>query len=208
VSTRAAAETGSAYLLALLVLLVLSLLGLSLALVGQEEQQLGGNDLQAQRTLYAAETGVHMGLARLLSTGSSVERAAVAKSELLRFTLAEERPAAIAGAAMPSPAPSPVERSGFEERVEVSPFVPIRDSVCDLCPAGEGDVQLHRVEHAVSATATRVSAGAVPTAAPSARKQIFVMVTVQPWWAPSWQAIADGAQAEQVVQETLGDNGD
>jgi hypothetical protein len=203
VSARRTTEAGSAYLLALLVLLVLSLLGLSLALVGQEEQQLGGNDLQAQRTLYAAETGVQMGLARLLATGSSVERADVAHAEPLHFTLVEERPPSIAGAAMPAPAPA---RSGFEERVEVSPLVPIRDAFCDLCPAGEGDVQLHRVEHAVSATATRVSAGAA--AAPGARKQIFVMVTLQPWWAPSWQAIADAAQAEQVVQETLGGNGD
>lgn len=198
-------EAGSAYLLALLVLLVLSLLGLSLALVGHEEQQLGSNDVQAQRVLYAAETGVQLGLARLLTTGTGVDAPTLGGAAPLRFTLPEERPASIAAGARPSP---PSTHSGFEERVEVSPFVPVRDSYCDLCPAAEGDVQLHRVEHAVAATATRTSASAGAGAEAMGRKQVFVLVTLEPWWAPPWVAIADGQAAQQVTQETLGGNGD
>jgi len=53
-----ASERGSAYLFALLVLLVLTVIGLSLAVITQTEVQIGGAIKGATRVLYGADSGV------------------------------------------------------------------------------------------------------------------------------------------------------
>ena len=57
------AEAGSAYLAILLVLVVLTILGLSLAVITQTEVLIGGSEKQATRQLFAAGSGVELAAA-------------------------------------------------------------------------------------------------------------------------------------------------
>jgi hypothetical protein len=209
---RRSRESGSAYIVALLVLVVLSLIGLALALITQSEQQLGSNELQAQRAFYGAESGIQLAIARVLTVDSSVENATVPAVTEMAFTVPEMRSYVKPdGTVVPV---TPVDGgTHYAARVNVSPFVPIRDSYCDMCPAAEGDVQLLNVNHAVVATAQRVTwngdsnpydSPSDPTPTVLARKQVFLMVGLQPWWPPRWEAIADSAEVQKVTQEWNG----
>ena len=65
-------ERGSAYLIALMALVVLTILGLSLVLVTQTEVQVGANERTVNRTFYAADTGFHLLTAEHLANNASV----------------------------------------------------------------------------------------------------------------------------------------
>ena len=56
-------EAGSAYVITLLALVVLTILALSLALVTQTEVQVGANEKTVNRTFYAADSGLNIWLA-------------------------------------------------------------------------------------------------------------------------------------------------
>ena len=57
-------EAGSVYVIALLVLLILTIVGLALSLVTQTERLLGANDRITQRVFYAADSGTAVSTAR------------------------------------------------------------------------------------------------------------------------------------------------
>ena len=57
------AEAGSAYIITLLALVVLTILALALALVTQTEVKVGSNERVANRTFYSADTGLQIGIA-------------------------------------------------------------------------------------------------------------------------------------------------
>ena len=57
---------GTAYLATLLALVVLTILGLSVALSSQTEMQIGKNELTMQRVFYASDSGVSLATARAL----------------------------------------------------------------------------------------------------------------------------------------------
>lgn len=203
--TPHSAETGSAYIIALLVLVVLTILGLGLALISQTEVTIGANELTTHRVLYGADSGVHQALSRLLTVNSSVESVRLDEDsptgvaiEPLTVTIPETRVELNDDGTIEPMDPDDVY---WEQQVALSPVVPLREHFCDMCPAGEGDVTLVNVNHAMVATAERVPKGAGP---PTARKRLYLMVGVQPWWPPRWEAIADDRQTRTVVQETLG----
>jgi hypothetical protein len=211
------AERGTAYVIALLVLVVLSILGLSLALISQTEQQLGANELTTHRAMYGAEAGMQLAMARVLTVNSSVDNASVTSVTPMTFLLDEDRFDLVYDTNLrPTVVPDPpgILETHFAEHVVVSPFIPIRDTFCDLCPAAEGDVQLLNANHAVVSTSQRIAwngansedltDGDIDAAPKSARKQLYLMVGLQPWWPPRWEAIADDLQTSKVVQETLG----
>ena len=50
-------EDGSVYLLSILVLLILTIVGLALAITTQSEMQIGANEEMARRTFYSANGG-------------------------------------------------------------------------------------------------------------------------------------------------------
>jgi hypothetical protein len=215
--TRRDSQDGSAYIIALLVLLVLSILGLSLALISQTEVRLGANELTTHRALYGSEAGVHLAVARVLTVNSSVDNTTNTATTPITFTLPERRltldytDASQLRPTVVEDAPG-LGETHFAEHVEVSPFIPVQDTFCDMCPAGEGDVQLMNVNHALVATSTRIAwnGGDIPTQAQidsarrTAMKQLYLNVGVQPWWPPNWEAIADEFQVRKVTQETTG----
>ncbi len=170
-------EAGSAYLVAILALVVLTIAGLALALITQTEMQIGANEKSIERAFYAADTGIAVATAR---------------------TLVTRRPAWSEIYEIRDP-----EGSGLrlEHRMEVSPFFPIGFSPCNLCDinnAGQyGATNYHRVNHAVASTAIRRVPG---TEAPLAERAVGAMVEFQPWQFPPEAVlpIQDQAQLEKV----------
>jgi len=154
-------EGGSAYVVTLLALVVLTILALSLTLVTQSEMQIGTNERITQRIFYAADAGIATSIARALVTSDFTEAT---------IRLAE-------------PDSNPL--LSFENQVNVSPLVPILDSPCNLCEinnAGTYSENAYRkIGHAVSVFATRVGG---PEDTQTAAKFISAMIDVQPWKDP------------------------
>ncbi len=150
-------ESGSAYIAALLVLVILTIIGLSLALITQSERQIGANERVGERLFYAANSGIAASTARALTD---------ADYSSATYPLAD-----------------PGSRlSGMTFQVETSPFYPILDSPCNLCEINQmGSYSEHSfraINHAITATAVR-RRGAAGT--PLGEKTVTSMIEVQPW---------------------------
>lgn len=117
-SRRHGAEAGSAYVLVLLSLVVLTTLGLALASVTTTEMQIGQSERVITRAFYAAEGGVALATARALIGGVYYD------SE--EFSVRHEQW---------DGAHSQKVNRGF--RFDTSPFFPLRTEVCDWCVASE-----------------------------------------------------------------------
>ena len=111
-------EQGSAYVIALLVLVVLTLLGLSLALVSSTEQQVGFNERMIQRTFYAADSGIGLMAAKILVNNDF--RAGIPGDE--------EN-----GEYVLNAGPGPLSGLGVRNRVTLSPAIPLVEAPCTLC---------------------------------------------------------------------------
>lgn len=149
-------EAGSAYLVAILALVVLTIVGLSLALVTQTETQIGANEKMVERAFYAADSGIAISTSRALVNNDK-------SATLYRL----EDP----------------EGTGFrlEHLIDVSPFYPISFGPCNLCDIANqgqnGGQNYWRVNHAVTSTAVR----RVPaTKVPIAERALTAMVELQP----------------------------
>jgi Tfp pilus assembly protein PilX len=110
-------EHGSAYVIALLVLVVLTLLGLSLALVSSTEQQVGFNERMIQRTFYAADAGIGLMAAKILVNNDF--RAGIPGDE--------EN-----GEYVLNAGPGPLSTL-VRNRVTLSPAIPLVEAPCTLC---------------------------------------------------------------------------
>jgi Tfp pilus assembly protein PilX len=166
------AERGSAYVTVLLALVVLTILGVALALVTRTEVQVGANERQANRTFYAADSGLGVAAAEALARGKYTPT-----TVLLNETAAGLN-------------------QKVADRVEVAPLVPVLTVRCDWCPANDDGVpEFWKVHHAATATAQRVSwtgAGGPPADAQvHASKTLSAMFEFQPWPTPPVESIAD-----------------
>jgi hypothetical protein len=218
-------ESGSAYIIALLVLVVLSILGLTLALIGQTELRIGANELTAHRALYNAENGVSLGLARKLLVNSTSEESDAEDTYKMRFVIPEPKNAADGSNIDPASLPSAVSK--FGEAVEVSPFFRVQEVPCDLCSANVGGTKLVSATYALVSRSDRIvwdgparfnikpfvpGAGGssevnpdwdkVQNATHLATKQVYAMKGIQPWWPSRPEARNEELQA--VAQEVLG----
>jgi len=153
-------QKGSAYLVALLALVVLTIVGLSLALITQTENQLGSNERTLNRVFYAADSGISFSIARALVNNDTTGRT---------FDLEE-----------PDNASRLLQ---IKESVDTSPFYPILEAPCNLCEInnrGTGEYSSRaysRTTYAVASSATRESSA---TSALMAQKALSSMVDVQP----------------------------
>jgi len=155
------AESGSVYIITLVVLLVLTMLGLSIALITQSEMQIGVNERLGQTMFYAAGSGIDVATAK-----------ALAVQDLRAMRLDQVVPRAL-------------PNLNVRNRVDVSRFRPIMDSPCDLCQINDG-LAYAKLHHQVDATATRIGWQGAPTPIPAnisplAQKRLEVMITFQPW---------------------------
>jgi Tfp pilus assembly protein PilX len=163
----ARSESGSAYIIALLALFVLTILGLALVVITQNEVQIGANERTINRVFYAADSGLEVQSAKyLLSQGHDFT--------LTNFTMAESNP----GAAT----------NNIAEVIKVTAMVPLTVDRCDWCPANAGNTQNYKVSTLVNATADRlawVGAGPPPaTATNLGEKTIGVVYEFQPVFPP------------------------
>ncbi len=103
--------------------------------------------------------------------------------------------------------PRTLPNLNVRNRVDVSDFLPLGDSPCDLCQINEG-MAYAKLHHKVEATATRIgwqgAATPVPAnASPLAQKKVDGMIAFQPWPLNTQAmifAIAD-------IKQTTGDGG-
>lgn len=213
-------ERGSAYIVALLVLVVLSLLGLSLSLISQTEVQIGANELTSHRVFYGADSGTHIGLANYMvshgdKAGVALDGATlmVPVIETKKFEIAETRLTLDAsGNVVPVTLTSGQTR--FAEQLDVGPLPPIREAPCELCTDTIGKYNFKNVTFAHVTNAARGAIiGSAPTTAwlqssgglaVTARKQIYFTPRLSPWAPQSWQQLADTAHAQQILQQTWG----
>ena len=155
---RPARERGSAFILALLTLVILASVGLSLSLITQTEMQIGGVERTLQRVFYAADAGLSTSLARAL-----VARDYEAKT----WEVAD---------------PDSPTGLNFRYQVQSSPFFLISDGPCNLCAINREDTienpAYRRLNNAVTVMARRVG-GASDTR--WAEKTLSTMVEIQPW---------------------------
>ena len=158
-------QAGSAYILALLVMVLLTMIGLSLALTTQTELLIGTNEQVATRVFYAADAGIEVAVARGLAGADHTART-------FRITDTGED----------------MQGSGYRffNEVEVTAFVPILDTTCNLCEINNAgsysENAFRKINHAVLSTARRFSTydGGATTSL-KARKEIAAMVEFQPW---------------------------
>jgi len=155
---RARREAGSAYILVLLALVVLTILGLSLSFMTQTEMQIGANERVTTRVFYAADSAVNAALANVL-----VQRV----YDPTTYTYKE---------------PGTVPGLDFKSTVEVSAVIPLLDSPCNLCEINNAGTYMEKptrkVNHGFSAVATRKSG---TSTTPLAQESLSVMIEVEPW---------------------------
>ena len=155
---RSQQQLGSAYILTLLVLVVLTILGLSISLITQTEMQVGATERVIQRVFYAADSGLDVATSRALVDG-----------DYASTTFSLDDPDSPAGL-------------NLRHEIDVSPFFPIQDSPCNLCEINNAGTysehSFRRINHAVTSEASRLGGAGD---APLARKAASAMIEVQPW---------------------------
>lgn len=179
-----ARQAGSAYLLALVVLILLTVIGLSLSLTTQTEFQIGAAEGTATRVFYAADSGVEVSLARGLAS---------ADHSTVTFRMTDDGEPLAGGS------------YEFVNEVETSPFLPILDTACNLCEINNAGTYsenaFRKINHAVMSEARRFGTmDAGTTRKLLAQKRIAGMIEIQPWKVtPSALfPIADDAQMEKI----------
>lgn len=181
---RAHAERGSAYLLALLVLLILTIVGLAATLSTESEAQLGKDDERSTNTFYSTDTGIAIATAKALV----VPDLSAARIELV--------------------VPTADADLHVRNRLDISALVPIEEAPCDLCQVNQ-DAPFSQIHHALTVTSTRIAWTGDPERPPElptphGRESVSTMVTFQPWRLDTLAAVrALTADREQAAGEGL-----
>lgn len=163
---------GSAYLIAIMVLLLLTGLGVAVSLVTQTEVTLASQERLIERTFYVAESGLELSIAQALAAGRFGALSHVAgRSEL-----------------------EPGAFMDVRERVESSPFWCLGEAPCNLCAINQGSRWVRR-SHVVAADARRSELGRDGSETVLARKSLANAVDVEPV-STDLSCIADPAAAE------------
>jgi hypothetical protein len=164
-SPRLHSQSGSAYLVALLALVVLSIVGLALALITQTEMQTGATEMTLQRTFYGADSGVSRSMARTFAHFDCTPMLGT------DFTIVDPD---ITSVATPW---------NLREEVSVTASLPINDPPCPLCSinnAGgsdeKGKQDYYEIHHVVTADAQRRLG-----TDRAAERQIGSFFSLQPW---------------------------
>jgi hypothetical protein len=148
-------DRGSAFLAALLALLVLTIIGLAVSLTTRTEMLVGGAERSIQRVFYAADSGLSLSISRGLANDFE------AHEDIL-------------------PDPDSPALLNLRHRVETARFQEINQTYCDLCNinrSGEhgGDIYYH-IYYAANADAERL--GGLGTSL--ARMSVGTIAEMQP----------------------------
>ncbi len=165
-------EEGSAYIITLMVLFILTVVGLSLTLITQTEMLVSSTERTAQRTFYAADSGINVQASKVAVYNDFQPRTYRVGNRLGFGAETVSTPGSGGGPSIETLA------SGIEDRVEVSQAIPIQLTPCNFCQINQ-DSEYFEINTLMTSTATRVSIG--DDDVPMARKQITAMVELQPW---------------------------
>ena len=149
---RRRGQRGSAYLAVLMVLLLLTVLGMSLVLITQTERDLGANHRMSTKTFYAADSGIALAINWLL-LGNNYS------------PLTIRLPNRDGGASL------------VVDEVLTSQIRAVRNVDCILCDIATqpGDVPYKAINHTFSSTARRRADTRI-----LAQRQLDLMLEVQP----------------------------
>ncbi len=151
-------EQGSAYIVALLLLLLLTVIGLSLSLVTQNELQIGANEKLINRVFYAADSAVMEATARALILGE-FQAGSSFTSDL----------------GPPSPANLGIE-------VQRDSYTRLNSPYCALCEVNQqpGEEPYRAITYFVDVTARRTGTAGGSSVA-LAEKRLNAMIDIQPY---------------------------
>lgn len=161
-------ESGSAYILALLVLLILSVVGLALIFVTETESQIGDSERILARTFYAAESGIPVAVARRQTLGDYAP---------FRFRMNADQPSLFARA----------------DEVQTSSVFMVQLSHCNTCDAswnapsgsGGGSGAFLANQYVITSEAARLITANGTDEHPIARQGVSAYVLIQPDRGPS-----------------------
>ena len=163
-------EEGSAYIVTLLVLAILSIVGLSLVVITQTESQIGSTERVINETFYAAESGLAASLARAMNGAY----------DPFEFELGED-----------------IGLVSRTNNVRVGTFFPVRLGFCNLCSANLGS-EYHLVHYLVQSEGTRQGIAPDDTRHPLAQQAMSVTISIQPTEGPLPGPTFDRAGAQRV----------
>ncbi|MDY7093339.1 MAG: hypothetical protein SX243_10255 [Acidobacteriota bacterium] len=145
-------QRGSAYLAVLMVLLLLTVLGMSLVLITQTERDLGSNHRMVSKTFYAADSAVGMAVSWLLLSNNYQPQRLV----------------------LPNRDGGP---SLVTDELTSTQISAVRNVDCNLCDIATqpGDTPYKAIDHRFAVTARRTIGNRV-----LAQKQLNLQVEVQP----------------------------
>jgi len=175
-------EAGSAYVITLLALVVLTILALALVFVTGTEVQVATNERNYNRTFYAADAGIQVAAAQSLVNGNYGPNILMLNQ-------------------------TTVGNANVADRVEIAPMAPILLVRCDWCPANDDGVpEFWKVNHATTVTAQRIAwngtwTGADPMPAAAqllGQKTLSAMLEFQPWPTPPVESIADTTALQKI----------
>ncbi len=153
-------EEGSAYVIALMILFVLTVIGISLTLVTQTEVLVGSQERAIQSVFYAAEGGLNAGVARALQANT------------LPFNYERRQQVSIPGVANPLT---------IAESVDMTGFAPVSYATCFGCEENFGTSEYAAILFAATSQATRMGADLTGDEdVPLARKAITTMMQFFP----------------------------
>jgi len=170
-------EQGSSYVIALLALFVLTILGLALVVLTQNEVQIGANERTINRVFYAAEAGAALTVAKTLTAKDYSETTSV---------FMETHPGGVA--------------NNIASVAHSTLMIPTGISYCSWCPTDADGTQYFKVTHLLNVTTDVVSWTGGPTPPVGAtnlgEKTIGMVLEVQPWKQPDTIAIPNALKSD------------
>ncbi len=175
---KSRSEEGSSYVIALLALFVLTILGLALVVLTQNEVQIGANERTINRVFYASEAGAAISIAKTLTSKDYSENTAV---------FIETHP----GGA----------NNNIASVAKSTLMIPTNISYCSWCPTDADGTQYFRVTHMLNVTTDVLSwAGGATTPPANAtnlgEKTIGLVLVAQPWKQPDTIAISNALKSD------------
>jgi Tfp pilus assembly protein PilX len=157
-------ERGSAFAVALLVLLVLTVAGLALTLITQTEVRIGSNERTTTRTLYAADSGIEYSTARNNALGADTQ------DRVFGLNTTQQDNTAVGTTA-----------TTFSDQITVTPLIPLAVQECAFTDIDSKNVC---ITYVVNSTSQRTGVDK-SFSENFASKQLAAMITEMPQSAPS-----------------------
>ncbi len=181
-----AREAGSAYIISLLLLVVLTLMGLSLALITSTESQIGFNERILERTFYTSDSGIGIAAARILVASDYAYD--VNDPDNNAYILNE--------------AADIVDTQLVQSRVEVGPLLPMQLSPCNLCEINNAgsyrDASYQRTNIALPSNGERQNLYESTT-----RRRVAATIDIQPWRVPASSLFPIERLSPELLAEKL-----